>query len=260
MVAPAPAAYVAPSLTAAAALTTTAEAQSAATLGTSAPAAASGDSNTVTNAATYAVNGAAASSVNAATATVSLAQPTATAATATTNASSANTASAASLGALTVAAQLQTLNSSLAALGLSPSDIQKVDHIAGLINGFNPTSFTSLVYQLEALAQNAAPQTTQTPAASDSKASAAVGPQTRRYSGNYCSYQRRGRGCNECKQRQLRAPESATATNVGQRQRKNGSGAEHKCELGAGSDQGGDGVEHAANGARQRNTAGEAGS
>jgi hypothetical protein len=150
---------------------------SATTLGASAPAAASGNSSTVTTAATNAANGAAASSVNAATAIASLAQPTATAAITTANASSANAASAASPGALTVAAQLQTPNSSLAALGLSPSDIQKVDQIAGLINDFNPTSFTSLVYQLEALAQNVAPQTTQTPAASDSTASAAAGPQ-----------------------------------------------------------------------------------
>jgi hypothetical protein len=161
----------------AAAATTTAAAQSAATLGRSASAAASGDSNTVTTAATDAGNGAAASSVNTATATASLAQPTGTAATTTVNASSANAASAASPGALTVAAQLQTLNSSRAALGLSPSDIQKVDQIAGLINDFNPTSFTSLVYQLEALALNAAPQATQTPAARDRTASAAAGPQ-----------------------------------------------------------------------------------
>jgi hypothetical protein len=42
-----------------------------------------------------------------------------------------------------VQGQLQTLNKALEALGLS-------DQIASLTNDFNPTAFTSLVYQLEA--------------------------------------------------------------------------------------------------------------
>jgi len=60
-------------------------------------------------------------------------------------------ASATPQGALAVQQQLQTLNNSLAALGLSAADIQKVDQVAGLINDFSPTAFTSLVYQLEAV-------------------------------------------------------------------------------------------------------------
>jgi hypothetical protein len=70
-------------------------------------------------------------------------------------------ASATPQGALAVQQQLQTLNNSLAALGLSAADIQKVDQVAGLINDFSPTAFTSLVYQLEAVAQNVARQVAQ---------------------------------------------------------------------------------------------------
>jgi|SRR5450631_1339758 hypothetical protein len=70
-------------------------------------------------------------------------------------------ASATPQGALAVQQQLQTLNNSLAALGLSAADIQKVDQVAGLINDFSPTAFTSLVYQLEAVAQNVARQAAQ---------------------------------------------------------------------------------------------------
>jgi hypothetical protein len=55
-------------------------------------------------------------------------------------------------GSTTTEQQLQSLNSSLAALGLSVADIKKVDQIASVIGNFSPTSFTSLVYQLEALA------------------------------------------------------------------------------------------------------------
>jgi hypothetical protein len=53
---------------------------------------------------------------------------------------------------------LQALNNALAALGLSKADIRKIDGIAGSINDFNPAAFNSLVYQLEALARQAAPQ------------------------------------------------------------------------------------------------------
>ena len=54
---------------------------------------------------------------------------------------------------------MQTLNNSLAALGLSTSAIQTVDQIANAINDFNPDAYSSLVYQLEAAAQAAASQT-----------------------------------------------------------------------------------------------------
>jgi hypothetical protein len=61
--------------------------------------------------------------------------------------------------------QLQKLNNTLAALGLSRTDIQRVDNIASLIETFDPTVFTSLVYQLKALARQASPQTAANPAA-----------------------------------------------------------------------------------------------
>ena len=68
-------------------------------------------------------------------------------------------ATAASTSTLATQAQLQTLNNSLAALGLSTSAIQTVDQIANAINDFNPDAYSSLVYQLEAAAQAAASQT-----------------------------------------------------------------------------------------------------
>lgn len=52
--------------------------------------------------------------------------------------------------------QLQALNNALAALGLNASELAQVDQIASLIYDFNPLAFTSLVYQLEALAQTGA--------------------------------------------------------------------------------------------------------
>jgi hypothetical protein len=61
-------------------------------------------------------------------------------------------ATAASTSTLATQAQLQTLNNSLAALGLSTSAIQTVDQIANAINDFNPDAYSSLVYQLEAAA------------------------------------------------------------------------------------------------------------
>jgi hypothetical protein len=64
-------------------------------------------------------------------------------------------------GSATTEQQLQSLNSSLAALGLSAADIKKVDQIASVIGNFSPTSFTSLVYQLEGLAAAASQATAQ---------------------------------------------------------------------------------------------------
>lgn len=54
--------------------------------------------------------------------------------------------------------QLLALNSALAALGLNDSQLAQIDRIASLIQVFNPLAFTSLVYQLEALAQANASQ------------------------------------------------------------------------------------------------------
>jgi hypothetical protein len=54
--------------------------------------------------------------------------------------------------------QLQALNNALAALGLDHADILVVDRVASRLHDFNLTAFTSLVYQLEALARDAAQQ------------------------------------------------------------------------------------------------------
>ena len=79
-----------------------------------------------------------------------------------------------SAGTLANQAQLQTLNNSLAALGLSTAAIQTVDQIANAINDFNPDAYSSLVYQLEAAAQAAASQTPASNAAAASTPTAAA--------------------------------------------------------------------------------------
>jgi flagellar hook-length control protein FliK len=56
--------------------------------------------------------------------------------------------------------QLQSLNATLAALGLSQDEITVIDRVAQLIKDFNPQAYTDIINQLEALAQAAAPQTT----------------------------------------------------------------------------------------------------
>jgi hypothetical protein len=78
------------------------------------------------------------------------------------------------------------LNNALQALGLSAADIQQVDQVAQLTNDFSATSFTSLVYQLEALARNSSPQTQAPPAANTNSSSnnAAVQPVTAASSSN----------------------------------------------------------------------------
>jgi hypothetical protein len=82
-------------------------------------------------------------------------------------------------GSVTTEAQLQSLNRSLAALGLSAADIKKVDQIASVINNFNPTSFISLVYQPKALAAAASQPTAPVPNANATagNAPAAATPQ-----------------------------------------------------------------------------------
>jgi hypothetical protein len=49
---------------------------------------------------------------------------------------------------------LQSLNASLIALGLSQDEIDVVDRVAQLIKNFSPAAFTSLVNQLQVLAQD----------------------------------------------------------------------------------------------------------
>ena len=87
-----------------------------------------------------------------------------------TTASSSAASSVSPSRSVTTQTQLDSLNNALQALGLSAADIQQVDQVAQLTNDFSPTSFTSLVYQLEALARNSAPQT-QTPPTANANAS-----------------------------------------------------------------------------------------
>jgi hypothetical protein len=64
-----------------------------------------------------------------------------------------------------VLAQLQSLNSSLAALGLSQAEIDVIDRVAQLIKDFSPAAFTSLVNQLQILQQDTTQNTTANAAA-----------------------------------------------------------------------------------------------
>src|SRR5579863_9515212 len=89
-------------------------------------------------------------------------------------ASATNSASAIGADTLASQARLQTLNNSLAALGLSKADIQTVDQIANAINDFNPDAYSSLVYQFEAAAQAAVSQTPASNAAAASTPTAAT--------------------------------------------------------------------------------------
>ena len=90
---------------------------------------------------------------------VATTQQPAAAASATNGASAIGATTAAPAGTLASQAQLQTLNNSLAALGLSTAAIKTVDQIANAINDFNPAAYSGLVYQLEAAAQAAASRT-----------------------------------------------------------------------------------------------------
>lgn len=68
------------------------------------------------------------------------------------------TASAVATPATSTQNQLLALNTALYALGLNSAQLAQVDQVATLIKDFNPVAFTSLVFQLEALAQaNAQP-------------------------------------------------------------------------------------------------------
>ncbi len=50
--------------------------------------------------------------------------------------------------------QIQSLNASLPALGLTNTEINQIDRIASLVQNFNPAAYANLVSQFEALAQN----------------------------------------------------------------------------------------------------------
>ena len=98
----------------------------------------------------------------------------------------ANVATSTQTGPIEVRTQLQTLNNALAALGLDRAEIQKVDRIASSTGDFSPAAFTSLAYQLEALARDlaqrpaatsTAPAVTAPPAAGSVQAANGVGVQ-----------------------------------------------------------------------------------
>jgi hypothetical protein len=77
-----------------------------------------------------------------------------------------------------VLAQLQSLNDSLAALGLSADEIAAVDRVAQLIKDFSPAAFASLISQLKVLAQDTTQATgtgANAPTASAANANAASG-------------------------------------------------------------------------------------
>src|SRR6266852_2967755 len=95
---------------------------------------------------------------DAAAATAALATPAPPNATAANAAAARAAANAPATTSANVQHQLQLLNNALAALGLNSADIQKIDSIAGLIGDFQPTRFANLAFQLQALAQQSAPQ------------------------------------------------------------------------------------------------------
>jgi hypothetical protein len=55
--------------------------------------------------------------------------------------------------------EIQKLNASLPALGLTNDEIQEIDRIASLIKNFNPAAYADLVNQFEARSQGATQQT-----------------------------------------------------------------------------------------------------
>jgi hypothetical protein len=67
-----------------------------------------------------------------------------------------------------VQAQIVALNAGLPALGLSKVEIQEIDSLATQIQNFNPATYTNLVNQFKALAQQTTQQGAPNPAASAS--------------------------------------------------------------------------------------------
>lgn len=84
--------------------------------------------------------------------------PTTAAPDATASKAAAPAAATAATPANSTQSQLLALNSALYALGLNNAQLAQIDQIASLIQVFNPVAFTSLVYQLEALAQASSQQ------------------------------------------------------------------------------------------------------
>ena len=87
-------------------------------------------------------------------ATQNAAAPTPSAARATATPTAATITGSTATDVAQVLSQLQSLNASLIALGLSQDEIDVVDRVAQLIKNFSPAAFTSLVNQLQVLAQD----------------------------------------------------------------------------------------------------------
>jgi|SRR5882672_9579838 len=82
------------------------------------------------------------------------ANPQSAATNAETSAAAANATNTTTANNTQVLSQLSSLNAALVALGLSQDEIDVVDRVAQLIKNFGPAAFTSLVNQLQMLAQN----------------------------------------------------------------------------------------------------------
>jgi hypothetical protein len=86
--------------------------------------------------------------------------------------------------------QIQSLNTALAALGLSNADIQQIDRIATVIQNFSPAAYTALVNQFQEAAQqasrqNAGPIAGSANATASSKTSANTNTGANANSGNF---------------------------------------------------------------------------
>jgi hypothetical protein len=127
-------------------------------LNTPAPAAANFTAPPAAQEATAINTAAPVSAPDAAAATVAIGTPAPPSATATNGGAVSTAANAAATTSANAQHQLRLLNNALAALGLNSTDIQKIDSIAGVIGDFQPTRFPNLAFELQALAQQSAPQ------------------------------------------------------------------------------------------------------
>jgi len=105
----------------------------------------------------------------------------------TTNSAAAPALAVATTGPTTGAAQIQTelqsLNAALISLGLSADEIAAIDRVAQLIKNFSPAAFTSLVNQLNVLAQDTAqPEATTTTNTAATTSATSSGTQTGAFS------------------------------------------------------------------------------
>jgi len=101
----------------------------------------------------------------------------------TTNAAVAAAPAAAASGTAQIQTELQSLNAALISLGLSADEIAAIDRVAQLIRNFSPAAFTSLVNQLNVLAQDTAqPEATTTTNTAATTSATSSGTQTGAFS------------------------------------------------------------------------------